>query len=178
LGWRAAALDRSRAAWDDRPHDAADRKTLLNKVLGLLSGRPTAAPERDAAEPQLAVAALLVEAALMHEDFSDEERRIIERLLAERFELSAAEAHDLVESAEREAQRSAQLFGFTSQVVRAFDEQQRIALIEMLWEVAYADGELDAHEDSLLRRVAGLIHVPDRARGEARLRVLRRLGLV
>ncbi|HKY94579.1 MAG TPA: TerB family tellurite resistance protein [Kiloniellales bacterium] len=129
------------------------------------------------AEPRLAVAALLVEAALMHAGFSEIERSTIERLLAERFQLDPAETRRLVESARVEAERSAQLFGFTSQVVRAFEEAERIELIEMLWEVAYADGRLDAHEDSLLRRVAGLIHVPDRARGEARLRVLRRLGL-
>jgi uncharacterized tellurite resistance protein B-like protein len=47
----------------------------------------------------------------------------------------------------------------------------------MLWEVAYADGVLDEYEDSLLRRVGGLIYVPDRERGMARQRVLRRLGL-
>jgi len=149
---------------------------LLNKVLALLSRQEQATPEAPV-EPRLAVAALLVEAALMHEGFSAPEREAIERLLARRFSLDPAETRQLVDSAKSEAERSAQLFGFTSQVVRAFDEAQRIELIEMLWEVAYADGELDAHEDSLLRRVAGLIHVPDRARGEARLRVLRRLGL-
>ena len=47
----------------------------------------------------------------------------------------------------------------------------------MLWEVAYADGTLDEYEDSLLRRVAGLIYVPDKERGIARQRVLKRLGL-
>jgi len=148
---------------------------LLNKVLALF-GRADAAPEA-AGEPRLAVAALLVEAALMHEGFSVVERSTIERLLADRFGLDPVETRRLVESARLEAERSAQLFGFTSQVVRGFNEAERIELIEMLWEVAYADGQLDAHEDSLLRRVAGLIHVPDRARGDARLRVLRRLGL-
>jgi uncharacterized tellurite resistance protein B-like protein len=156
---------------------APEAKTLLDKVLGLLKGRTNPAAKPAPVEPRLAVATLLVEAAMMHDDFSAEERRSIEGLLAARFGLADDETHELVESAEREAERSAQLFGFTSQIVRAFDEAQRIALIEMLWEVAYADGQLDAHEDSLLRRVAGLIHVPDRARGEARLRVLRRLGL-
>jgi uncharacterized tellurite resistance protein B-like protein len=149
---------------------------LLNKVLALLSRQERATPEAPL-EPRLAVAALLVEAALMHEGFSAPEREAIERLLARRFALDPAETRQLVDSAKAEAERSAQLFGFTRQVVRAFDEAQRIELIEMLWEVAYADGQLDEHEDSLLRRVAGLIHVPDRARGEARLRVLRRLGL-
>jgi uncharacterized tellurite resistance protein B-like protein len=47
----------------------------------------------------------------------------------------------------------------------------------MLWEVAYADGVLDEYEDSLLRRVSGLIYVPDPERGMARQRVLERLGL-
>ena len=46
----------------------------------------------------------------------------------------------------------------------------------MLWEVAYADGVLDEYEDSLLRRVGGLIYVPDRERGMARQRVLKTAG--
>jgi len=44
----------------------------------------------------------------------------------------------------------------------------------MLWEVAYADGVLDPHEDMLLRQIAGLIHVPDRERGLARKRAVER----
>jgi uncharacterized tellurite resistance protein B-like protein len=55
------------------------------------------------------------------------------------------------------------------------DPQQRIVLIEMLWEVAYADGVLDPEEDVLLRRVAGLIYVSDADRVAARQRVLQRL---
>jgi uncharacterized tellurite resistance protein B-like protein len=47
----------------------------------------------------------------------------------------------------------------------------------MLWQVAYADRVLDDYEDSLLRRVGGLIYVPDRERGMARRRVLERLGI-
>jgi uncharacterized tellurite resistance protein B-like protein len=52
-----------------------------------------------------------------------------------------------------------------------------VELIEMLWKVAYADRVLDQYEDSLLRRIGGLIYVPDRDRGMARQRVLARLGL-
>ena len=57
------------------------------------------------------------------------------------------------------------------------DEEERIGVIEMLWEVAYADGELHDYEASLLRRVAGLLYVSDRANGEARLRVMAKLGI-
>jgi len=57
------------------------------------------------------------------------------------------------------------------------DEVQRIEVIEMLWEVAYADGVLDPHEDAMIRKVAGLLYVADFDRGAARRRVRERLGL-
>ncbi len=78
---------------------------------------------------------------------------------------------------ERAADRAAELFHFTRVINERLSYEQRIELIEMLWEVAYADGALDAYEDSLLRRVGGLIYIPDRERGLARQRVLERLGL-
>ena len=53
----------------------------------------------------------------------------------------------------------------------------RVGILEPLWEVAYADGQLHVYEASLLRRVAGLLYVSDRESGEARLRVMAKLGL-
>jgi uncharacterized tellurite resistance protein B-like protein len=70
-----------------------------------------------------------------------------------------------------------QLFGFARTINERLGRERRIELIEMLWEVAYADGVLDPLEDTLLRRIGGLIDVPDRERGAARLRVLARLGI-
>jgi uncharacterized tellurite resistance protein B-like protein len=95
----------------------------------------------------------------------------------ERFELEAGDAGRLLRSAEAEVARSTQLFPFTSLTVKRLDEAERTRVIEMLWEVAYSDGVLDPQEDMLVRRIAGLIHVPDRARGEARLRAMARLGI-
>ena len=54
---------------------------------------------------------------------------------------------------------------------------ERIQLIEMLWEVAYADGVLDPEEDALIRRIGSLIYITDRDRVLAKHRVLARLGL-
>ena len=61
-------------------------------------------------------------------------------------------------------------------MLERLDAAERIRVIEMLWEVAYADGVLTGDEDALVRRVAGLLYVSDRDRGEARRRVLKRLG--
>lgn len=142
--------------------------------------RAREAPERAGAPPgpadmQLAACALLVETALMDGAFDDSERAVIERLVAARFGLTAAESAALVAEAEAAAARSPQIFGFTDAVKRSFDDAGRVALIEMLWEVAYADGEVHDYEENLLRRVAGLIYVSDRDRGTARRRVRERL---
>jgi uncharacterized tellurite resistance protein B-like protein len=129
-------------------------------------------------ELQLAVAALLLEAAVVVDgDFDPQEREIVRRLLQRGFSLRPDEAQSLVVAAERRVEMSAQLFGFTSTVNNRLNRERKIELIEMLWEVAYADGVLDPLEDSLLRRIAGLIDVTDHERGEAKRRVLQRLGM-
>ena len=70
---------------------------------------------------------------------------------------------------------SSQIHPFTRLAVERMTPEERIRLIEMLWEVAYADGVLDPEEDVLLRRVAGLVYVSDADRIAARQRVLKRM---
>lgn len=150
---------------------------MIKQLLSLFGGeRPDEVLQGEDRLP-LAVAALLIEAALQDTDFDEEERAMIRHLLAQRFEMSEAEVVGLVEEAEAKARQSAQLFGFTSEVAKEWSAEQRSELIEMLWQVAYSDGGLDPHEDALLRRVAGLLHVSDRERSLARRRALERLQL-
>jgi uncharacterized tellurite resistance protein B-like protein len=148
---------------------------MFQSILERLAGAEPRVGDPDSL--QIAVAVLLVHAAKMDDHFDDSERRAIERVLAERFHLSAEATGQLLNAAERRAETSSQIYPFTHLAVERLDEQGRIRLIEMLWEVAYADGVLDPDEDALLRRIAGLIYVSDRDRGTARQRVLRKLGL-
>jgi len=150
---------------------------MIERILGWLTG---AAPNGSGGPQdglQLALTALLVEAAHCDDHFDEGERSVIKQMLERRFELSHEAARALLAAGEREAGRAAELFHFTRIINERLSFEQRIELIEMLWEVAYADGVLDQYEDSLLRRVSGLIYVPDRERGMARQRVLGRLGL-
>lgn len=146
---------------------------MLDKIIKFLTD-PEPPAERDGL--QTAVAVLLVEAARMDDHFDDAERAVIERLLAQKFQLPLDQTRDLVRRAMAVDDRSNQLYPFTRTAVERMDVTQRIGLIEMLWEVAYADGVLDPEEDALLRRIAGLIYVSDVDRAAARLRVLARLG--
>jgi uncharacterized tellurite resistance protein B-like protein len=152
---------------------------MLDRIRRLLGGQSTAAQvgTHSFEERQLAAAALMVEAATMDATFDAAERGRIDRLIQERFGLSPAEAADLIEQAEQAASTSVEWQGFTRAVKDGFDHAERVQLIEMLWEVAYADRRLHDYEASLLRRVAGLLYVSDRDSGEARKRVLARLGL-
>ena len=123
---------------------------------------------------QVAVTALLVEAALMDDRFEESERKSIIDLLCLRFAMTASQANALLASAEGAVKASTQLFRFTRTIAENLDLTERVRIVEMLWEVAYADGHLDPLEDTLLRRVGGLIYVPDHERGAARQRVLSR----
>jgi uncharacterized tellurite resistance protein B-like protein len=128
-------------------------------------------------ELQLTVAALLMAAAQVDGHLDEPERKAVRRVLERRFGLSEAAARALAASGETDAAGSTQLFGFTRAINERLSHERRVELIEMLWEVAYADGHLDPLEDSMLRQVGGLIDVSDHERGEARRRVRERLGI-
>lgn len=148
---------------------------MISRVLDFLAGRRAPALAERPDELQLAVAALLIEAARMDDAFDAAERRTIELLLAERFDLDLEAVRSLMQSAQRAVRDSTQFFPFTRQIVKNISPEDRVQILEMMWEVAYADGVLDPQEDALLRRIAGLIHVEDQERGLARQRALARL---
>ncbi len=135
----------------------------------------SAEPKED--KVQLAAAVLMVEAALMDGEFTIDERETISSILQRHLDISSAETSDLIAMAEAQQEDANHLFRYTHAVKEQLDEPERLELIELLWEVVYADGESHAYEANLLRRVAGLIYVSDKDRGEARKRVLRRLGV-
>ncbi len=145
----------------------------LFAAAGVAPPPPSAAPGDD--ELHLAAAALLAEVAYGDGQFDEAERDAIERLVRTRFSLSEAEAGQLVVAADRAANDATHLIRFTRVIKDNFSHAERVELIEMIWEVVYADGERHAYEDSLMRRIAGLIHVSDRERGEARKRAVARL---
>jgi uncharacterized tellurite resistance protein B-like protein len=108
--------------------------------------------------------------------FDPKERARVAAVLQTRFALDAAEVSSLIDAAAGVVDESVEIYGFTRLVKQNFDHDERVKLIEMLWEVAYADGELHPFEANLLRRVSGLLYVTDQESGAARKRVISRLG--
>jgi len=149
---------------------------MLNRIKHMLfAGGAKGETQRKEAELELAAAALMVEAAVLDGEFDDAERATIERLLKSHFELSDSEAADLIRDAEATVNDANELYTLTRTVKDEMPIEERTEIIEMLWEVAYADGELHDYESNLVRRLAGLLYVSDRESGDARKRVLARL---
>ena len=154
---------------------------MINRVKALFIERRGAPQARGAEhsheELRIAAAALMVEAAQLDDTFDARERDKIRELVTARFELGAEEGDSLIEAAEARVAESVQLHGFTRVVKAAFSQEERIELMEMLWEVVYADGELHHYEANLMRRLAGLLQVSDRDAGSARKRARKRLDI-
>ena len=79
--------------------------------------------------------------------------------LEEHFGIARDEVETLVADARREADAQASLQGFTRQLHAELEREEKLRILEMLWQVALSDGNLEKHEDHLIRKVAGLLYV-------------------
>ena len=124
---------------------------------------------------KVACVAILCEAASMDGTFDEKEKALILVLIQKQFNLDVEQANNVLTEGKQLAENATQLYGFTRVIKESWGLDKRIRLLEMLWEVAYVDGELNAAEDMLIRRIAGLIHVEDRERMEAKQKVLKNI---
>lgn len=120
---------------------------------------------------ELAACALLLELAHADEEFADSERRHIESAIQRHFELDAGKTKELIELADRERRQSSDLFQFTSLISNSFDEGQKMVLIEAMWGLVYADGEVAEHETYLMRKISNLLGVKPGYLAELKKRV-------
>lgn len=128
----------------------------------------------DDAPLRLALAALMVEAARADEHYHDKEKTIIDRFLAANFNISTEEAQQVRAQAEDAQSGAVDIQRFTK-VAKEMPREEKIGFIEKLWEIVLSDGERDPYEDTLIRRICGLMYIEDRESGEARARVAAQL---
>jgi len=111
-------------------------------------------------QKQLAVAALLVEVAIADHQFSEVELRNLGIILERKFSLSRDELAELISLAKSETNHATSLHQFTQLINHYCTTEEKFKLMKAMWEMAYADGELDKYEDYIIRKVADLIYVP------------------
>jgi uncharacterized tellurite resistance protein B-like protein len=134
---------------------------MLNSIRSFFDRHIAASSPADERHSiQLATAALLVEMARIDSATTEAERNAVLRAVHDKFELPAEEAEALIDLAEGEMKQATDYFQFTSLVNRHFTQEQKLRVIELMWRVAYADEELSAHENHLMRKIGDLLHIP------------------
>lgn len=108
---------------------------------------------------QLAAAALLVEVMVIDGNLDEQELASISQTLCQILALSSEQVDELIRLSRDEVAEATSLYQFTREINTHFDAEQKMNLLTAMWRVAFADGYLDKHEESIIRRVADLLHI-------------------
>jgi uncharacterized tellurite resistance protein B-like protein len=158
------------------PHDvaAASEQVMLEslkKLVADLTGETRQAERFAENDYRVAAAALLVHAATIDGEMSDSEGIKLQAVLKTCFALDDAATTALIDAGTAAEHEAVDLYHFTSSINRSLDDEGRRRIVEMMWEIIYADGRLNEFEDNLVWRAADLLNVASRDRVEIRQRV-------
>ncbi|MBW2609450.1 MAG: TerB family tellurite resistance protein [Deltaproteobacteria bacterium] len=149
---------------------------MIDLVKRFFSGSTESAPEdQKRSEPhdiRIATCAILLEMANIDDEFSESEREGIISVLKKDHLLSDEEVSELIKAAEEEIEGSIDLWRFTSLINKNYSIDEKIRIIETVWEIAYVDGKLDKHEDYLVHKLADLLRLTHKQLIDAKLKVL------
>ncbi len=134
------------------------RKLFVQVIESISVTDSSVAVDRDAAL-RLATAVLMVDVARADHIFEDSEFERVLQLVEHHFKLAPEEAAELVNSASDTAEDIVSVHEFTALLHEHLDEDEKARIVGLLWEIAYADGELDKYEDSLILKISDLLYV-------------------
>jgi len=121
---------------------------------------------------RIATCALLLEMANIDGEFSELEKESIVEVLKNNYQLSAEHAAALMKAAEDELEKSIDLWQFAKHINENYSNEEKIKVIETVWQVIYTDGILDKHEDYLVHKLAKLLRLSHKQLIDAKLKVL------
>jgi len=133
-------------------------KSLYEKIVSQISASDIEADTRDAAV-RLATAVLMVDVALVDSCFDETEFDRMLQLVKEHFGLDTQQAAELINAANAKADELVSVHEFTQLLHKHLSHDEKARVVQLLWTIAYADGELDKYEDSLVLKISDLLYV-------------------
>jgi uncharacterized tellurite resistance protein B-like protein len=124
---------------------------------------------------KFATAMLLLEMTRADFEVKEAELSAVSSAIQRGFELSDEDTRELLELAKSEIDQATSFYEFTRQINDELSNEKKRYIVELLWRVAYADGELDKYEDNFIRKIAELLHVRHSELIKAKHRVLAEL---
>ena len=115
------------------------------------------------------VAALLIHAAKIDENYTDKEKEIIKKTLIQ-LGVKESKADQIMLTAEINEEKSNQILDFTREIKNA-DKEFKVKIIETLWSIIYSNKEADMYESNLMRRLSGLLYLDNKMMGEIKEKV-------
>tara|TARA_B100000575_G_C22822670_1_gene483715 strand:- start:104 stop:514 length:411 start_codon:yes stop_codon:yes gene_type:complete len=129
--------------------------------------------ENDINENFIKVAALLIHAAKIDQDYSENEEKIIIQALLE-IGINQENIHQIVSEGKKIESNSNQILDFTKEVKKMSDDN-KIKIVETLWRIIYSNKEADIYETSLMRRLAGLLYIDSKVMGDIKKKIIREI---
>jgi uncharacterized tellurite resistance protein B-like protein len=120
---------------------------------------------------RIATCAILLEMANIDGEFTEMERENIISILKKNFDVVDEYAEELIKESNEEVERSIDLWQFAKLINQSYSIEEKIQIIENVWEIVYADGRLDKHEDYLVHKLANLLRLDHKQLIEAKLKV-------
>ncbi|PLX86847.1 MAG: hypothetical protein C0614_03465 [Desulfuromonas sp.] len=145
---------------------------MINKILGLLQGNRPEENSSHFSKVQLATCALLLEVAYSDGAYQVVEARIVNDLLSKKFDLSPAAVAQLIDHAQDHRSETHDLFQFAREINAHFGNDEKLEIMECVWQIIYADSTLDKFEDALARQLATLLRLPHKDVIDRKLKVL------
>jgi uncharacterized tellurite resistance protein B-like protein len=148
---------------------------MLNIVKRFFSkekeGGPDAAGQETGHDINVATCALLVEIARIDGTFSHEEMETVISILKEKYGLSRENVDALIEEAEKQLEESVDLWQFARLINENYSNDEKMEIIETLWQVVYVDGKMDQYEHYLMNKLKNLLRVSHNQLIDAKLKV-------
>lgn len=144
---------------------------MLKTFLARLRGETPEEAPMDESDTRTAVAALLVHAARVDDDYTDVERGLIEDILAYKYSMRAEDAKTLRQEGEEADDTSVDAFRFTHVIKTSLSEEERFAVLQALWSVVLSDEDRGEHEDALVRKLVDLMGMSSIDSAHARQKV-------
>jgi uncharacterized tellurite resistance protein B-like protein len=132
---------------------------MISKIKGFFAKNILEAEDATVKTEQLAAAALLVEVMVIDGNLDQQELTSISQTLCQILALSGEQVDELIRLSRDEVAEATSLYQFTREINTNFNADQKMNLLTAMWRVAFADGYLDKHEESIIRRVADLLHI-------------------
>ena len=144
-------------------------KRFFTKLSPNDSQNPDQTSEHDI---RIATCALFLEMARIDESFTQEETDTILSILKDKYGLSQEHADALLESADAELKESVDYWQFARLINENYSNEEKIEIIETLWQIVYVDGKMDKHEDHLIHKLSSLLRLSHDQLIDAKLKVL------